>query len=777
MGGAAPYLLAAGWAVAIALMLVCALWILTPPPPTTSEPEPEPEPSPTHQLVSTISLGTGRSRRVLAKSPTQVLEHSSSSPSNAGGIDLRSQRAASAGRQHSLFCCLGVVLGGVGFWLTLASAEMDVCERPDGEQSDGTLLRWPSTISEINSDFASGRGRMFFAFMLVTSGFLYKSHMPNCLDTPQFENELRGDRALPDRILLHARALVVPIGTMFVGLCPTVNFWNNHDLGAGVTQKVHLAAAGVLFLGGTVCELWRLRVLARKWSEDPGRTLRTFFLNEPWADRTGQRHTPLGPIRPFLVACLVLNMVAITPDTIKDNACTHRGPKGECDTIHAMRGELVLSPVGTAYCPAPDYSYARLETFSQCTNVSQWLSRRYEISGGVSTRTGGFSVPIPSPGQNSSLACFIDGARVDIDGTGAVVKNWSPGECLVSNFNQSNASEPLSSCGYSGDRSHLSFESCMSDIILPQRHAICVCQPKDQRKSHCEWNDRKSSSIQMRTFGLEASLVVFLLFNYAVIALEHEISSAAAENHSPSSSSNGASDATVAEARQEGRIRITSGWRGRTLPRFAVAVVLLATSLVVGLTDVSYPGRLAAILLILPAICSFGASVRDCAAQYRGSALHLCRACTMLFIFVEITCTFARYAEYRNRQEHRACNGGGNIDSCHRGLYNILVFMLKPNNALGEDAFTAFACIVEISVGFVVTVVVCADAFVFLGDVAAPLCCGNYTPVSVDESVEAAAPDSAQALAATPAPASRPDSEGEAVRLSPGSPREESSLP
>ena len=103
--------------------------------------------------------------------------------------------------------------------------------------------------------------------------------------------------------------------------------------------------------------------------------------------------------------------------------------------------------------------------------------------------------------------------------------------------------------------------------------------------------------------------------------------------------------------------------------------------------------------------------------------------------------------------------------------------MLKPNNALGEDAFTAFACIVEISVGFVVTVVVCADAFVFLGDVAAPLCCGTYTPVSVDESVEAAAPDSAQALAATPAPASRPDSEGEAVRLSPGSPREESSLP
>lgn len=55
---------------------------------------------------------------------------------------------------------------------------------------EGTLTRWPSTISELNSDWSSARGRLFFGFMLSTAALLFASRMPYELDTVKLEEEV-----------------------------------------------------------------------------------------------------------------------------------------------------------------------------------------------------------------------------------------------------------------------------------------------------------------------------------------------------------------------------------------------------------------------------------------------------------------------------------------------------------------------------------------------------------------------------------------------------------
>ena len=51
--------------------------------------------------------------------------------------DLHSARRSVAGRTHAWYCCLGCLLGFVGFGLTLMSAIADVCDNPEGSQEEG----------------------------------------------------------------------------------------------------------------------------------------------------------------------------------------------------------------------------------------------------------------------------------------------------------------------------------------------------------------------------------------------------------------------------------------------------------------------------------------------------------------------------------------------------------------------------------------------------------------------------------------------------------------
>jgi len=109
------------------------------------------------------------------------------------GSRLLLERKRSAMDVFELYCALAAVLGFVGFLLTLVAARDEACQVmfTGGSYREGTLTRWPSTISELNSDWASARGRLFFGFMLSTAGLLFASRMPYELDTVNLEEATR----------------------------------------------------------------------------------------------------------------------------------------------------------------------------------------------------------------------------------------------------------------------------------------------------------------------------------------------------------------------------------------------------------------------------------------------------------------------------------------------------------------------------------------------------------------------------------------------------------
>jgi hypothetical protein len=133
------------------------------------------------------------------------------------------------------------------------------------------------------------------------------------------------------------------------------------------------------------------------------------------------------------------------------------------------------------------------------------------------------------------------------------------------------------------------------------------------------------------------------------------------------------------------------------------------------------------------------ASVWNCTERTRRATLRLCHAGIMFFAWAEIACTFSRFTGYRNRQERllsadsSSCGGG----SCVPAIlpYESLKFLLKPNAVIGEDAPATYACVVEMAVGFAVTVVVVADALsacTVAGGEYAPVGCGGPAGESLE---------------------------------------------
>ena len=226
--------------------------------------------------------------------------------------------------------------------------------------------------------------------------------------------------------LTYLRAVTVPIGILFVALCPTVNFWTQELPGAGVVRNVHLTFAAVLFAGGTMTETLRLYFL---WCQSRAATIKVNHERSQRGTETGQQtgykidpYTPptwscfhflsfkkpwedkvlgtdkdvgrgIGLLRPWLILCLCVGLVAagwsmlvqqetlhsqcrwtgaLSGDGLKVEQSTKSSKvisanvkKGKLvgnvergDKMLAKQGELVLSPVGTAFCPTPQVRHS-----------------------------------------------------------------------------------------------------------------------------------------------------------------------------------------------------------------------------------------------------------------------------------------------------------------------------------------------------------------------------------------------------------------------------------
>jgi hypothetical protein len=349
-------------------------------------------------------------------------------------------------------CVAGGLLGFLGFGLTVLAASKEACgivNDPDSGYAEGTLTRWPSTVSELNSDWQSARGRLFFGFMLVTAGLLYLSRMPDHLDRLPFERHpgRLNERGSSDRVFCLAdcgpgcetfpcvscfswwrrrrdsgsatplladqrqrnaaprrsspvccvgpvgdviehylqqfRLIVAPLGIVFVALCPTNNYWTQRKPGSDLVKDVHLSAAFLLFVGGTVTELMRIYFLwcesradrlrqdrpteeddqrytsCRRFVSDPNRSTEETDIPEARQSAIVRALAPvpegIGPLRPWLMLCCSVGLIGSIWSCSKE-ITMHE------DEMQVVRGDVVLSPIGTAFCPAPQFQYAQVHS-------------------------------------------------------------------------------------------------------------------------------------------------------------------------------------------------------------------------------------------------------------------------------------------------------------------------------------------------------------------------------------------------------------------------------
>ena len=179
-------------------------------------------------------------------------------------------------------------------------------------------------------------------------------------------------------LLLHSRAILAPLGVLFVALCPTVNFWSAYLPGAGVVRAVHLTAAAALFMGGTVTEATRLYFL---WCQSRAYVLRVRgdsakartnsclrFLKSPDSTDEG-----IGVMRPWLVSCLVVGFVGA-------GLSLHEEMSASEHELRAARGDVLLSPVATSYCPQPDFKYLQVSTVGECLEATARLRQHWNIT-------------------------------------------------------------------------------------------------------------------------------------------------------------------------------------------------------------------------------------------------------------------------------------------------------------------------------------------------------------------------------------------------------------
>lgn len=453
-----------------------------------------------------------------------------------------------------MYCVVAASLGFIGFVLTLVASAAEVCgimEHANAQYSTATLTHWPSTISELNSDWQSSRGRIFFGFMLSTAALLFASKMPYELDTLPMEEKDVGPAdavyvccfadcapcdvpcsrfpccgggrtsrcwmtpacGIIERKLLFLRGALVPLGVLFVALCPTVNFWTVEKPGAGVVRAVHLSAAATLFAGGFITEAVRMYFL---WCQS-----RAVGIAD--GDLDARRHScihcvrsPLhykggvGSTRPWLICCLSVGFLGAAISMGEEQASA-------APTLRVARGDVVLSPVATAFCPQPDFRYLEIDTLSTCHAASDRLRVEWErcLDDPCLTEPHFKGQPCDKPvfckksanvysfnASSSNLAahmsCVVSAlSRVKGDAfhqtkyTWDVVKAVRPvnllnRRCIIMNFNES-----ANTC-----ESHNEF----TDDASAQVSFISRCDTNQSNSSSC--NDKGQTDCEQTTLGL-----------------------------------------------------------------------------------------------------------------------------------------------------------------------------------------------------------------------------------------------------------------------------------
>ena len=459
-----------------------------------------------------------------------------------------------------VYCLMACAFGLVGFSLTLYSANKDLCpENYPNELTSKSLTRWPSTVSELNSDWSTGRGRLFFSFMLVTSVMLLAAKVPYTLEGHDVSNQHNVDVGkvccfgcwVKTGTFKLGRVFVVPLGLMFVAFCPTQNYWSNHQPGEAVVKSVHLASAGLLFVVGSLIEIHRAAHLL------------IFF--ERTAATTASRPDPQGPCsrccqiswtmlkddrrgaRAVIAWILVVGLLTIIPSFWK----THHDEM----TMASTKGDILFSPAGTDYCPGPVYKFAdmaenSLQTYARLTEtprsmrnaVYDQLTCQKSCAGknqGIKDHSSNVnaqlkchatcgiqpvqdaSTRIFADTNNRSAGCFISSTYLE---SGSFQVDFKTRQNNILQNAAELKDEILKKGFWNASKLNL---SCIKTRVLPKFIALCVCAEPDFEASAlgervCTWTNPGNAEDRIRLFMQEVFLAIALLANFAIIALEFQ---------------------------------------------------------------------------------------------------------------------------------------------------------------------------------------------------------------------------------------------------------------
>ena len=297
------------------------------------------------------------------------------------------------------------------------------------------------------------------------------------------------DSTFTQNSLMHARQFTVPLGLMCVAFFPTVNTTtasNPNQEGLQVLKSIHLAAALLLFGAGTALELLRLWSLCPGWPPRKSHTTRSWW-----------RRALMGWFTFVTLCCAAYSIIA---EAIME------GSEKNIKTVNQF--DIMLSPVGTAFCDMPhalniglkrEGKLALVTGIHDCKNATKYLeySPKHDSMSEVHVQ------------QESLLGLAEDGCFVDQRAIQDSNVFWNEKEQIINEeqckdswcfFHNTEIMEP------DGSR-------CFATRVVPRKIAICKCV-----SDTCSFRPQ-SNDDRLVLFVREVMLAFALLSNYLIIAL------------------------------------------------------------------------------------------------------------------------------------------------------------------------------------------------------------------------------------------------------------------
>lgn len=133
-------------------------------------------------------------------------------------------------------CFVGCAVGLAGFILSAASAAKDFSSEVGPNKR---FVIWPHTVSELDSDFGTARGRLFSTFMTLSGLLILFAWVPFQLDVRARPQNLSGTRLCT--VLAWLRQWTAPLGLIILANSPTGNYWDPLSGTAGnrILTQIH----------------------------------------------------------------------------------------------------------------------------------------------------------------------------------------------------------------------------------------------------------------------------------------------------------------------------------------------------------------------------------------------------------------------------------------------------------------------------------------------------------------------------------------------------------